>query len=133
MSSIGNTDAHVKNFSLLYGPDLKSIRLAPAYDIVSTTVYEQSTRDMAFRTGGEHSIDDITADSCRAAAREAGLGERMAMHRFEQMCKQFRTALKQSTEELVSAGYSKAADIEARILQSGGIAKVKAFSRTYIG
>lgn len=120
---IGNTDAHVKNFSLLYGPDLKSIRLAPVYDIVSTTVYEQSTRDMAFRIGGTHSIDEITADSFRAAAKEVGLGERMAMRRFELMCKQFRTALRQSTEELVSAGYSKAAEIEERILQSGGIAK----------
>lgn len=120
---IGNTDAHIKNFSLLYSPDLKSIRLAPAYDIVSTTVYEQSTREMAFRIGGARSIDDITADSFRTAAREVGLGERMAIRRYELMSKQFRTALRQSTEELVSAGYSKAAEIEERILQSGGIAK----------
>ena len=35
---IGNTDAHIKNFSLLYGTDLKEIRLAPVYDLVSTTV-----------------------------------------------------------------------------------------------
>ena len=35
---IGNTDAHVKNFSLLYGPNQKSVRLAPAYDIVSTSL-----------------------------------------------------------------------------------------------
>ncbi len=44
---LGNTDAHIKNFSLLYGKDLHSIRLAPAYDMVSTTVYESSTREMA--------------------------------------------------------------------------------------
>lgn len=80
---------------------------------------------MAFRIGGARSIDDITADSFRTAAREVGLGERMAMRRLELMCQRFRPALRQSTEELVSAGYSKAADIEARILQSGGIAKVK--------
>ena len=78
---------------------------------------------MAFRIGGTHSIDEITADSFRAAAKEVGLGERMAMRRFELMCKQFRTALRESTEELVSAGYPKAAEIEDRILQSGGIAK----------
>lgn len=40
---IGNTDAHVKNFSLLYSPDMRRIRLAPAYDIVSTAVYSEST------------------------------------------------------------------------------------------
>ncbi|MCD2449768.1 type II toxin-antitoxin system HipA family toxin [Methylicorpusculum oleiharenae] len=33
-----NGDAHLKNFGLLYD-DLSSIRLAPAYDVVSTTVY----------------------------------------------------------------------------------------------
>lgn len=119
---IGNTDAHIKNFSLMYSPDLKSIRLAPAYDIVSTTVYRQSTRDMAFRIGGTHAIDDITADSFRVAAGEAGLGEKMAMHRFELMCKRFRTALEQSSKELVAAGYPKAGEIEERILQTGGFA-----------
>lgn len=121
---IGNTDAHVKNFSLLYGPDLKSIRLAPAYDIISTTVYEQSTRDMAFRIGGAQSIDDITADSFRAAAKEVGLGERMAMRRFENLLSRFRPALSQSAKELADAGFPKAFDMEARILRSGGIAKV---------
>ena len=33
---------HGKNLSLLYSEDLKLIRLAPAYDIVSTIVYETS-------------------------------------------------------------------------------------------
>ena len=44
---VGNTDGHIKNFSLLYSSDLKSIRLAPAYDLVSTTVYKQGTRSMS--------------------------------------------------------------------------------------
>ena len=34
---IGNTDNHIKNLSLVYGKNLGGIRLAPAYDIVSTT------------------------------------------------------------------------------------------------
>ena len=45
---LGNTDAHVKNFSLLYSPGLRRVRLAPAYDLVSTAAYRQSTREMAF-------------------------------------------------------------------------------------
>ena len=73
---IGNTDAHIKNFSLRYDPDLQGIRLAPAYDIVSTVIYDQSTRDMAFRIGGVHSIDEITSDDFRAAAADVGLGGR---------------------------------------------------------
>ncbi len=121
---IGNTDAHIKNFSLLYGSSLKSIRLAPAYDMISTTVYEQSTRDMAFSIGGAYSIDEISSDHFRKAAKEAGLGERMAMRRYEEMCHRFREALREAAGELVEAGYSKAGEMETRILQTGGISKV---------
>lgn len=120
---IGNTDAHIKNFSLLHSPDMKQVRLAPAYDIISTTIYEQSTRDMAFRIGGEINIDDITTDSFRMAAEQVGLGRRMAMKRFEEMRERFKPALQQSAEELVAVGYSKASEIAEQILCSGGIAK----------
>jgi serine/threonine-protein kinase HipA len=37
---VGNGDAHLKNFGLLYSnPTLRDARLAPAYDIVNTTAY----------------------------------------------------------------------------------------------
>ena len=35
---IGNSDNHIKNLSLLYSEDLKKIRLAPLYDVISTVV-----------------------------------------------------------------------------------------------
>lgn len=56
---IGNTDNHIKNLSLVYGKNLSSIRLAPAYDIVSTAVYESGTRDMSVSIAGKYNIDDI--------------------------------------------------------------------------
>ncbi len=118
---IGNTDAHIKNFSLLYAPSLKSIRLAPAYDIVSTTVYEQSTKEMSFHIGRNILIDEIGRDSFQAAARDAGLGVRMAMQRFDRMCEMFRPALHQAAQELQRSGYSYAARMEKRILRNGGI------------
>ena len=113
---IGNTDAHIKNFSLLYGKDLRQIRLAPAYDIVSTVIYDQSTRDMAFNIGGTMSLDDMSRESFRVAAREVGLGERMAMRRFDAMADRFRTALHESTVELAHDGFNKAAELEDAIL-----------------
>ncbi|MBQ9661727.1 MAG: type II toxin-antitoxin system HipA family toxin [Oscillospiraceae bacterium] len=121
---IGNTDAHIKNFSLLYGKDLKQIRLAPAYDIVSTVIYEQSTRDMAFSIGGALSLDELTRDSFRQSAQEVGLGERMAMRRFDAMAERFRAALHAASEDLQASGYPKAAEIEGRILQTAGIRSV---------
>ena len=121
---IGNTDAHIKNFSLLYGTDLKEIRLTPVYDLVSTTVYEQSTRDMAFCIGGAYSVDELTEEHFRRAAGEAGIGERIAMLRFFRMRDQFRAALHQSAEELSAQGYQKAAWLEDKILSGGGIRNV---------
>ena len=120
---IGNTDAHIKNFSLLYGSDLKHIRLAPAYDIISTTIYEQSTRDMAFSIGGAVSIDEIGRDAFRTAAKDAGLGERMALERLDRLQKEFVPALTKSAEELTSQGYTDSEGLKNRILESGGINK----------
>ena len=118
---IGNTDSHIKNFSLLYSPDQRSVRLAPAYDIISTTVYEQSTREMSLFIGGTLSLDELSREAFRRASREIGLGERMAMRRFDTMRGHFRSALHQSALELTEEGFPKALAIEQRILETGGI------------
>jgi serine/threonine-protein kinase HipA len=76
---------------------------------------------MAFHIGGDLSVDAITKDSFRRAAKEVGLGERMAMRRFDNICNQFKSALHKSAEELSDAGYPMASEMEERILQSGGI------------
>ena len=122
---IGNTDAHIKNFSLLYGKDLRQIRLAPAYDIVSTSIYAQSTREMAFRIGGKLSLDELSKASFRQAANDVGLGEKMAMRHFDQIAGRFRAALHESAAELSAAGYKKTAEIENRILKTGGIKNIE--------
>ena len=122
---LGNTDAHIKNFSLLYGKDLRSIRLAPAYDLVSTTVYESSTREMSFFIGNALSIDEITEASFREAAAEIHIGERFAARRYNFICNHFRAALREAADELQEAGFSKAEEIEERILHTGGYAKLQ--------
>ena len=120
---IGNTDAHIKNFSILHDSNLRTMRLAPAYDIVSTVVYEQCTRDMAFSIGDALSVDDISGEAFRVAARRVGIGEKIAMTHFEEMVRRFKEALLQSAYELTVKGYTKAPEIEGRILQYGGIKK----------
>ncbi len=50
---IGNHDAHSKNYSLpLDGPD--SIRLAPLYDLLSTSAIPGTSRKLAMKYGGEN-------------------------------------------------------------------------------
>ncbi len=117
---VGNTDAHIKNMSLLYAPDLKSVKLAPAYDILSTTIYESSTHELAFRFGNVTVIDDITRESFAEAAKNAGLGQKMMMDRFEAMMARFPETLSQTAEELQDIGFSGAHALAERILESGG-------------
>jgi serine/threonine-protein kinase HipA len=121
---IGNTDAHIKNFSLLYDKNLKRIRLAPAYDMISTSVYEQSARDMAFHIGDARSLDDISKESFRIAARQAGLGEKMGLRRLEGMAARFPEALKEAAGELAEGGYGRAQELADRILQTGGWSRI---------
>ena len=114
---IGNTDNHVKNVSLLYSADMQSIRLAPAYDIVSTIIYDSSTREMAFSIGNEYHIDRIDRSSFQQQAEIVGLGEKVAMKHFDHMANIFYSALDQSCEVLKAEGFMKAEDIKRRIMK----------------
>lgn len=53
---VGNGDAHLKNFGLLYSdPTAGDTRLAPAYDIVNTTAYLPND-SLALKLGGHKSF-----------------------------------------------------------------------------
>lgn len=116
---IGNTDNHIKNLSLIYGENLKTIRLAPAYDIISTIIYEDSSREMAFNIGGEYEIDKLTRDHFIEAAKICGLGEKVAMSRFDTMSSNFENALDEATKELTEKGFDKAEELREKILKRG--------------
>lgn len=121
---IGNTDNHIKNISLLYSEDLSSCRLAPAYDMLSTSIYEMSTDNMAFSIGGDMSIADITRESFGREALEVGINDRAAYRQFDKMAKSFVKALTASADELTAKGFTNAEEIKDRILETGGIAKI---------
>ena len=118
---IGNTDNHIKNLSLLYSPDLKSIRLAPAYDIISTVIYESSTENMALSIGGIYKLNKITRQSFEAEAKHIGLGTNLAMRRFDTMVSHFHEALNKAVIDLELQGFVHAHDLKEKILARGGI------------
>ena len=118
---IGNTDNHIKNLSLLYGEDLKTIRLAPAYDIVSTMVYKSSMEDMALSVDGKYNINEISRESFKNAAIQVGIGTKIAMRRFDDMINGFTNALNQAKEELDKNGINQIDQIAVQIMGKGGI------------
>jgi serine/threonine-protein kinase HipA len=78
---LGNSDAHGKNFSLLYDP-VTGVRLAPLYDVVSTSVYDGLTPRLAMAIGGEDDPSQVDLLSWERLGAESGLGG--ALPRFVQ-------------------------------------------------
>ena len=120
---IGNTDCHIKNYSFLYGEDLRRIRLAPVYDIVSTRVY-QMTNEMSFYIGGELDIRKINRASFVTAAKDAGLAERLAMKLFDELADRFAAALESACEELAALNDEACTELKNRIIAYGGYANL---------
>ena len=116
---IGNTDCHVKNFSMLYSEDLKSKRLAPAYDLVATRVY-RTTSDMSFYIGGEIDITKITRNTFVLAAEEIGLSNNIVLSNFDDIANKLEKALVDASVDLKNIGFENAIKLKDEILISGG-------------
>jgi serine/threonine-protein kinase HipA len=64
----GNTDAHVKNWAVLY-PDGRHPRLAPAYDLVASVLYTPSVTDeLALALHNSRNFEDVSLESFRPIA-----------------------------------------------------------------
>lgn len=116
---IGNTDCHVKNYSLLYGTDLRSKRLAPIYDLVATRVYK-TTSEMSFFIGGELDIEKIDRTNFVKAADEIGMSGRIVQSIFDEVTEKYEKALTAAADELKNLGFEQAVSMKRDILRSGG-------------
>ena len=113
---IGNTDGHIKNFALVYDRNMRSVRLAPAYDILSTVVYDSHSRQMAFSIGGEIEWNAIDRESFERACGEIRLNRKIFMKRFDDLSSRFEPALMKAADMLMSEGYTGTADLAARLM-----------------
>lgn len=69
---LGNGDAHIKNWSLLYS-DRFTPELAPAYDIVTTNVYIEGEREYALNLGKTKQWYQVTLDHFETWARKSDI------------------------------------------------------------
>ena len=116
---VGNTDSHIKNYSLLYSENLRGIELAPAYDIVSTRVYN-TTDEMSFYIGKEINVNRIKRSSFSEASKEAGISERIALKILDDTAEGFEKALSESAEELFNEGFTETLELKKLILERSG-------------
>jgi len=74
---VQNGDAHLKNFGLIY-KDIEHINIAPAYDVVSTTVYIQNDIPALFLLGSKKWFSKkfllkFGSESCDLTQKEANI------------------------------------------------------------
>ena len=71
---IGNSDAHLKNWSLIY-PDGRVPRISPAYDLVSVVVYRRPglAHDLGLKFAGHKKYEDLRFSYFDRLERKLGL------------------------------------------------------------
>ncbi len=117
---IGNADAHGKNFALLHGAGGPG--LAPAYDVVCTTVYRDHTERMAMKIGGRRRFGDVLPIHWQRFARDAGLAPPRVRRDLLAMAERLPSEARALTEELGPSSpeaaramfYRIVRDVEAR-------------------
>jgi serine/threonine-protein kinase HipA len=113
---VGNHDAHGKNYSLLYLPDSADAIVAPAYDVLSTIVYEKvrpMSRKMAMKMGGEYRPAYVRARHLDRMFDSAGLGVAAARRRLGGLARSGPKAAADTHRALAADGWDS--EVLARI------------------
>ncbi len=121
---IGATDAHAKNFSLLYGVK-EEITLAPLYDVASGFPYCGDNRTklkLAMGIGGETVIGKVgksalAAYSSMAACEEAGLDEAFCWDIMGQLAVKIPSALDKVLNKACEEKLHGAEELGERLMQ----------------
>ena len=104
-AAMGNYDAHAKNISVVY-VSADRVRLAPAYDVVVTAVYENLDQEFALHFCGTTRPQALTRASLRVAAREFSLPAARVAELADDVVQLVRTGLPDALQEVARAGGS---------------------------
>jgi serine/threonine-protein kinase HipA len=99
---LGNCDAHGKNLSFLHGPG--GVRLAPAYDLVSTEAYAH-TDTLGMRIGGVDRLRDLDREALLVQADAIGVPRRLGERIVGELADAFPAALDSARERAVAEGW----------------------------
>lgn len=74
---IGNCDAHAKNYAVLYRNGRPAF--APAYDLLSTMIYDNMSKCFAMKIGGENRMGQMTQSHFKTMAVKCNLNSKMIL------------------------------------------------------
>jgi serine/threonine-protein kinase HipA len=98
----GNTDAHLKNFGLVYA-DLSHVRLAPMFDMVTTKVYAPYRNDVPAISVAGKKLGEPDKTLVRFAQERAGL----TMSRMREMAQRIAAGLEAASTEMAAFGRAR--------------------------
>jgi serine/threonine-protein kinase HipA len=105
---IANADAHAKNYSLVYGENVRAPELAPLYDLVCTRIYKGLTTDLAMRCGSTSDPEAVSKSDWEAVAKVAGI----RFSYVHEMINEIATTILPKAQELrAELGYFNAENI----------------------
>jgi len=96
---IGNHDAHSKNYSLILEGD-SAPRLAPLYDLLSTSIYPGLPRKLAMGLGGENRPDYFRQRHVERLAADLGMRPTALRRRAGDLCDRVDAALSAADEQV---------------------------------
>lgn len=95
----GNNDSHAKNLSVYYTPE-NDVRLAPFYDLMSTSLYSGLSRKFAFSIGGENKPSNIHNGQIVVMAEQLGFKPRYVLKIAEEISNKLLAELDAVAEEM---------------------------------
>lgn len=117
---IGNCDAHAKNYSLLHNGN-RTVSLAPAYDLICTTIYDgkygsKLRRGLGMSIGIHNNIEKVKPEDFRELAADLNL----RLSAIQTLCKELiegvRPAFEKAARKANNQGFLKAEELSERIV-----------------
>lgn len=103
---VGNTDAHGKNYSLLYSD--AGLELAPLYDLMCTVAYPDASPNLAMRVGKRSALEDFRPDTWDLFARNIGMGATYVRRRVGEVATSAARASEAVAAPIADAGFDPA-------------------------
>ena len=94
----GNCDAHAKNYAVLYRNGRPSF--APAYDLLSTMVYDSIAKRFAMSIGGETRMEMLTRDHFAELARRCDLNPKLVLAELSRLAEMLPRTAQPLADEL---------------------------------
>ncbi len=113
---VGNSDAHGKNFSLLYVDE--EVRLAPLYDLLCTAAYPELSPRLAMKVGKRGSLEEMGVKTWPAFADTTRLGATYVLRRVKEISVSVRDSVAKVAEPLADEFKSEAPRQFAALIQT---------------